>query len=53
MLKYGTYIDSKSLYNTPPTFGIYMIRLVTDWMKKKGGLGAIERINDAEIRSHL
>ncbi|HBC86182.1 MAG TPA: 3-phosphoserine/phosphohydroxythreonine transaminase [Lentisphaeria bacterium] len=48
MLKYGTYIDSNSLYNTPPTFGIYMIRLVTDWMKKKGGLAAIETINDAK-----
>lgn len=48
MLKYGTYIDNKSLYNTPPTFGIYMIRLVTDWMKKKGGLSAIEIINDAK-----
>jgi phosphoserine aminotransferase len=48
MLKYGTYIDGKSLYNTPPTFGIYMIRLVTDWMKKKGGLASIETINDAK-----
>jgi phosphoserine aminotransferase len=48
MLKYGTYIDNKSLYNTPPTFGIYMIRLVTDWMKKNGGLAGIEAINDAK-----
>ncbi len=48
MLKYGTYIDGKSLYNTPPTFGIYMIRLVTEWMKKKGGLSSIEKINDTK-----
>ncbi|MFZ2656564.1 MAG: 3-phosphoserine/phosphohydroxythreonine transaminase [Victivallales bacterium] len=48
MLKYSTYIDHKSLYNTPPTFGIYMIRLVTDWMLKKGGLTAIEKINDTK-----
>ncbi|HCE45846.1 MAG TPA: 3-phosphoserine/phosphohydroxythreonine transaminase [Lentisphaeria bacterium] len=48
MLKYATYIDNKSLYNTPPTFAIYMIRLVTDWMIKKGGLAAIEKINDTK-----
>lgn len=46
MLRYGTYIKNKSLYNTPPTFGIYMIALVTDWIKKIGGLSAMETIND-------
>jgi phosphoserine aminotransferase len=48
MLKYSTYIEKKSLYNTPPTFGIYMLALVTDWMKEKGGLPAIEKINDTK-----
>ena len=46
MLKYSTYIENKSLYNTPPTFGIYMLALVTDWMKKLGGLNVVEEINN-------
>ena len=36
MLKYQTYIDDNSLYNTPPCFGIYMLCLTTRWMKKMG-----------------
>ena len=46
MLRYETYTKENSLYNTPPTFGIYMICLVTDWMKEVGGLEAIEKMND-------
>ncbi len=48
MLRYGTYIDNNSLYNTPPTFGIYMIALVTDWVLEMGGLEKIEAVNDAK-----
>ena len=36
MLKYKTYVEENSLYNTPPTFGIYMIALVTRWILKTG-----------------
>jgi phosphoserine aminotransferase len=36
MLKYQTYIDENSLYNTPPCFSIYMLCLTTRWMKKMG-----------------
>lgn len=50
MLKYSTYIEHKSLYNTPPTFGIYMIALVTDWIKEIGGLEAIEKINEKKAK---
>lgn len=46
MLKYSTYLDNDSLYNTPPTFAIYMIALVTDWLKEQGGLKVVEEIND-------
>jgi len=42
---YGTHAKNNSLYNTPPTFGVYMLRNVLDWLKGLGGLGAIERIN--------
>ncbi len=46
MLRYETYTSENSLYNTPPTFGIYIIGLVTDWMKDVGGLEVIEKMND-------
>ncbi|HLJ10585.1 MAG TPA: 3-phosphoserine/phosphohydroxythreonine transaminase [Planctomycetaceae bacterium] len=45
MLQYRTYADEHSLYNTPPTFAIYVMGLVLKWIKKQGGLAAIERIN--------
>jgi phosphoserine aminotransferase len=45
MLQYRTYADEHSLYNTPPTFGIYIMGLVFKWIKKQGGLPAIERAN--------
>ncbi|WP_242395160.1 3-phosphoserine/phosphohydroxythreonine transaminase [Anaeromyxobacter oryzisoli] len=40
-----TAADNKSLYNTPPTFGIYMIRNVLAWLKGLGGLAAMEQRN--------
>ena len=48
MLRYETYTANNSLYNTPPTYGIYMIALVTDWIKEIGGIEAIEKINNAK-----
>ena len=50
MLQYRTHIKSKSLYNTPPTFGIYMLGLVMDWIEAEGGLTAIEERNQAQAR---
>lgn len=38
MLNYQTFSDSGSMYNTPPTFGIYMAKLVFEWLKELGGL---------------
>ncbi len=43
--RYQTHIDANSLFNTPPTFGIYILCLVTRWLRKKGGLPAIHKIN--------
>ena len=48
MLRYSTYAENKSMFNTPPTFGIYMLALVTDYFKKMGGIAEIEKINDAK-----
>lgn len=45
MLKYKTHADNQSLYNTPPTFGIYMLNLTLGWIKSLGGLGEIQKIN--------
>lgn len=45
MLRYGTFIKDNSLYNTPPTFGIYMIGLVLKWIKEQGGVSAIYKKN--------
>ncbi len=46
MLNYKTLADSKSLLNTPPVFGIYMVKLVTDWLLSEiGGLEEMYKIN--------
>jgi phosphoserine aminotransferase len=45
MLNYKVQADSNSLYNTPNTFGIYILGLVTQWLKSLGGLAGIARIN--------
>lgn len=45
MLNYKTFSDSDSLHNTPPTFAIYMAKLVFEWVKGLGGIKEMERIN--------
>jgi phosphoserine aminotransferase len=50
MLDYRTHAKEKSLYNTPPVFGIYIIRLVAKWMLDQGGLEAIGRANAEKAR---
>jgi len=45
MLDYNTHAKEKSLYNTPPVFGIYVMRLVMKWALDQGGLEAIGRKN--------
>lgn len=45
MLQYTIHAENKSLYNTPPVFPIYVMRLVLKWLLKKGGLAAIEKDN--------
>ena len=48
MLDYRTHIKKKSLFNTPPVFSIYVVKLVLEWIKKQGGIQAIEKINIAK-----
>jgi len=51
MLSYKTHAKEKSLYNTPPCFAIYIIKLVMDWIEGKGGLAAIEQINERKAQA--
>jgi phosphoserine aminotransferase len=48
MLAYKTYVDSDSLYNTPPCFAIYVVGLVAAWLDESGGLAEIEERNRAK-----
>lgn len=50
MLKYTTHADSNSLYNTPPTFGIYMLGEVLKWVEEKGGVEEIAKHNEAKAK---
>jgi len=45
---YKVQADSDSMYNTPPTYAIYVAGLVLKWLKAKGGLEAMEKINVAK-----
>ena len=46
MLKWKTQADAKSLYNTPPCYGIYICGKVFKWLKKMGGLEAMQARNE-------
>lgn len=46
MLKYSVHAENNSLYNTPPTYGIYFVGLVFDWVKRQGGVAALQKINE-------
>lgn len=46
MLKYKTHADAKSLYNTPPAYGIYICGKVFKWLKKIGGLEEMKKYNE-------
>jgi phosphoserine aminotransferase len=50
MLDYKVHADADSMYNTPPTYGIYMAGLVFQWLKKNGGVAAMERANIAKAK---
>lgn len=45
MLDYKTHADNDSMYNTPPTYGIYIAGLVFKWLKARGGLAEMEKTN--------
>ncbi len=48
LLDYRLLAENRSLYNTPPTFAIYVVGLVLEWLKSLGGLAEIGRRNEAK-----
>lgn len=50
MLDYRTHTENNSLYNTPNTWGIYIISLVCKWVEEKGGIEAMERENETKAK---
>jgi phosphoserine aminotransferase len=50
MLRYATHAEGASLYNTPPSFGIYVMGLVFKWILAQGGLAEIGRRNEDKAR---
>jgi phosphoserine aminotransferase len=46
MLSYAVHAENGSLYNTPPTFGVYLLGLVARWLIEQGGLPAIAEVNE-------
>jgi len=50
MLQYPVHVENKSMYNTPPVFPIYVMRLVLGWLLEQGGLAAVEQVNERKAR---
>ncbi|PFA67467.1 3-phosphoserine/phosphohydroxythreonine aminotransferase [Bacillus sp. AFS015802] len=46
MLNYETYVKHDSLFNTPPTFSIYVLKLVLEWVKENGGVEGMQARNE-------
>jgi phosphoserine aminotransferase len=50
MLSYKIHSEEKSLYNTPPCFAVYIVKLVMDWLEANGGLEAMEARNNEKAK---
>ena len=49
-LRYSTHADAASLYNTPNTWAIHILKLVTEWVQSLGGIAAIQKINEQKAK---
>lgn len=45
MLDYRIHAENGSMFNTPPTYGIYMAKLIFEWLEDLGGVAEMEKIN--------
>ena len=50
MLDYKIHADKGSMFNTPPTFGIYVAGKVFEWIDKNGGISAIQKVNEQKAK---
>jgi phosphoserine aminotransferase len=50
LLQYRTHIKEKSLYHTPPTFAVYIVGLMTEWIDSLGGITAIQKRNEHKAK---
>lgn len=50
MMDYRNHIENGSMINTPPVFAVYVCMLTLRWLKKQGGVAAIEKMNDAKAK---
>jgi len=50
MFNYQIHVDNGSMYNTPPTYGIYVMKLVLEWIKEQGGVAAVQKVNEAKAK---
>jgi phosphoserine aminotransferase len=46
MLDYKIHVENDSMYNTPPTYAIYIAKLVFEWLKELGGISVMQKINE-------
>ena len=49
-LNYNIHAEKASMYNTPPTYTIYIMGLVYKWLLKNGGLEAMQKVNEAKAK---
>lgn len=50
MFDYAIHAKNGSMYNTPPTYSIYILKLVLEWVKEQGGVAAIQKINEKKAK---
>ncbi len=50
MFDYKIHADENSLYNTPPTYSIYMAKLMFEWVKANGGVAAMQKVNEEKAK---
>ena len=50
MFNYQIHMDNGSMYNTPPTYGIYIMKLVLEWIKEQGGIKAVQAVNEKKAK---
>ena len=50
MFDYRTHVENDSRYNTPNTWGIYIIDLICQWLLEKGGIAAMNAENQAKAK---